>query len=140
MQNGIPFSIIVVDDDEEDRQVIDEAFQAIGYETEVKKLIDGRELLRYLEEAEPALHPSLIVLDNTLPQMNAADLLATLKSNPSWQDIRVVVYSTLLTPAKKEQLLAAGAYACFEKCSTMQQVIAIASELKKLAQEGKAGS
>lgn len=140
MQNGIPFSIIVVDDDEEDRQVIDEAFQAIGYEAEVKKLIDGRELLRYLEEVEPALYPSLIVLDNTLPQMNAADLLATLKSNPSWQDVRVVVYSTLLTPAKKEQLLAAGAYTCIEKGSTMQQVMSVAGELKKLAQESKAGT
>lgn len=140
MHNGLPFSILVVDDDEEDRIVINEAFQAIGYEAEVKKFMDGLAMLRYLEQVEPSLYPSLIVLDNTLPQMNAGDLLAVLKSKPAYRDIRIVVYTTLLTPSKKEQLMGQGAFACIEKGTTMDEVIAIAARLKKLAEENTTGS
>jgi CheY-like chemotaxis protein len=39
MLNGIPFSILVVDDDEDDRIIIDEAFKEIGYEAEIKKFM-----------------------------------------------------------------------------------------------------
>jgi len=105
---GLPFSILVVDDDDDDRLMINEAFNAIGYETQVKKFVDGKMLLHYLESIDASLYPQLIVLDNTLPQLNAADILSILKSNPSYKSIRVVVYTTMLTPSKKEQLLAAG--------------------------------
>ncbi|MEI6950707.1 hypothetical protein V9K67_26230 [Paraflavisolibacter sp. H34] len=73
--------------------MIDEAFKKIGYEAEVKKFMNGKSLLRYLEETEPSLYPSLIVLDNTLPALDASDLLAVLKSSPSYHPIPVVVYT-----------------------------------------------
>lgn len=142
MHDGLPFSILVVDDDEDDRMVIDEAFVAIGYGGKVKKFIDGKALLHYLEEVEPDLYPSLIVLDNTLPQLTAGDLLIILKSTPAYQSIPVVVYTTLLTPSKKEQLLAAGASACLEKGTSMEEVKQVATQLKNMAEEGptKAGA
>lgn len=136
MRNGLPFSILLVDDDEDDRIVIDEAFVSIGYGGKVKKFIDGKSLLHYLEEVEPGLYPSLIVLDNTLPQLNAGDLLIILKSTPAYRAIPVVVYTTLLTPYKKEQLLAAGATACLEKGTSMEDVRRVATELKNMAEEG----
>ena len=75
MNKGLPFSILVVDDDADDRMNIDEAFQEIGSEAEVKKFIDGEGLLRYLEEIESSVYPSLIVLDHTLTVLEAADIL-----------------------------------------------------------------
>lgn len=116
--------------------VIDEAFVSIGYGGQVKKFIDGKSLLRYLEEVEPDLYPSLIVLDNTLPQLNAGDLLIILKSTPAYKAIPVVVYTTLLTPSKKEQLLAAGASACLEKGISMEDVRQVVTQLKNMAEEG----
>jgi CheY-like chemotaxis protein len=104
MNNGLPFSILVVDDDADDRMIIDEAFQEIGYEAEVKKFIDGKALLYYLEQIEPSLYRSLIVLDNTLPALEAADILSILKENASYKHIPVVIYTTLLTSFKKEKL------------------------------------
>jgi CheY-like chemotaxis protein len=134
MKNGLPFSILLVDDDSDDREIIDEAFKEIGYDTEVKKFINGKALLHYLESVEPTLYPCLIVLDNTLPELDANDLLVLLKENPAYKDIPVVIYTTMLTPFKKEQLTSKGAYACLQKGSTMTEVIRLAEELRHLAE------
>jgi CheY-like chemotaxis protein len=90
-------------------------------------------LLRYLEKIEPNLYPSLIVLDNTLPGMNADDILSLLKKDDRYAHIPVVVYSSFISPQKKEQLLAMGAYACMEKASIMDDVVKVAKELMGLA-------
>lgn len=134
MRNGLPFRILVVDDDEDDRFMINEAFAEIGYEAEVKKFTGGKMLLNYLKQLEPSLYPSLIVLDNTLPEMDAIGLLQILKNDPAYKNIPVVVYTTLLTPGKKQQLLAAGAQACLQKGNSMQELVQVATELKNMAE------
>ncbi|MEI6945633.1 response regulator [Paraflavisolibacter sp. H34] len=134
MQNGIPFSILVVDDDADDRLFIDEAFMEIGYAAEVKKFIDGKGLLRYLEQIEPALYPSLIVLDNTLPGLEAGDLLVILKAHPCCRSIPVVVYTSSVTAFMNEQLLSQGAYTVMEKASSTQEIVQVALKLKSLAE------
>jgi CheY-like chemotaxis protein len=135
--NGIPYTILLVDDDEDDREVIDAAFFQIGYGPMVKKFTNGQSLLRYLEEVDSSLYPSLIVLDNTLPGMDALDLLSVLKTNISYQSIPVVVYTTLLTPVKKKELLDKGAQSCMEKGSSMQEIVHTAMELKKMAEAAR---
>lgn len=134
MREGLPFSIVLVDDDLDDQQVIDEAFMEIGYGTEVKKLINGKALLHYLESIPTSLYPSLIVLDNTLPELDAIDLLTILKTDPSYKAIPVVVYTTMLTPTKEQQLISRGAYACYEKGATMREVVEVAKKLRGLAE------
>ena len=134
MKSGIPYSILVVDDDEDDRLIIDEAFQQIGYEAEVKKFINGKAQLRYLEQIGPSLYPSLIVLDNTLPELGAGELLSLLKANPAYKPIPVVVYTTGVSPTQKERLLSLGAYACLEKATAMKEIVRVAEELKQLAE------
>lgn len=134
MTDGLPFSILVVDDDEDDRVMIDEAFASIGFESEVKKFINGKALLHYLNSIHPSLYPSLIVLDNTLPELEATDILSVMKRSEIYRSIPIVVYTTIVSPSKMQQLLAMGAYACYEKGNTMQEIIAVAEELKQLSQ------
>jgi hypothetical protein len=59
MKAGIPFEILLVDHDADDRFFMDEAFKQVGYEAEVKKFITGEHLFRYLEQIDPSLYPSL---------------------------------------------------------------------------------
>lgn len=116
--------------------MIDEAFGEIGYEAEVKKFTSGPLLLHYLESIEPSLYPQLIVLDNSLPGWDAIEILHLLKGNPAYKAIPVVIYTTVLTASKKNQLLTAGAYACLEKGYTMEDIVRVASDLKALAEQG----
>ena len=131
--NGLPFAILLVDDDEDDRIIIDEAFVAIGYECEVKKFIDGEALLRYLEKVEPELYPSLIVLDHSLTKLNAPEILELLKKDDRYRHIPVVIYSTVIPPQKKKDLLEMGAYACWEKGSLISDVVGAAEKLRDFA-------
>lgn len=130
---GTTFRILIVEDDQEDREIIDEAFTKLNYQGEVKKVTNATALLDYLHKIEPQLYPSLIVLDNGLPGMDALSLLKVLKSKPDTEQIPVAVYSTLITETKKKQLLEAGAVMCMEKGVTMDAVIGMANDLKRLA-------
>jgi CheY-like chemotaxis protein len=134
MKNGLPFTILVVDDDEDDLEIIDDAFKEIGYQMEVKKFNNGKALLHYLDSIEPDLYPSLIVLDNTLPELDAIDILSLLKKHPTYKEIPVVVYTTMISASRKEQLLQMGVYACIEKGNTMPEIVRAVTELKELAE------
>ncbi|MGN6401669.1 MAG: response regulator [Flavisolibacter sp.] len=134
MSQGLGFSILIVEDDEDDRIIIDEAFMSMGFGAEVKKFINAVALFHYLEQVEQSLFPCLIVIDNTLPKLNATDILSWLKSNVRYQKIPVVIYSTVLSDALKKQLISAGAYACFEKGNSMQQIMDTEKTLKALAE------
>jgi CheY-like chemotaxis protein len=131
---GIPFHLLIVEDDEDDRDIIDEVFSEIGYQAEVKKFINGQSLLHYLEQIDPSLHPSLIVLDNSLPGLNAIDLLKTLKESPVWQHIPVVIYTTVVTPGKEKQWMEQGAYRCIQKGNNKREIMEVAKELKRVAE------
>jgi DNA-binding response OmpR family regulator len=76
---GIPFKILIVDDDEDDRIILDEAFTEMGYAAEVKKFITRDALFNYLDHIDVALMPSVIVLDYVLGRVTALDVLKDLK-------------------------------------------------------------
>ena len=136
MKSGLPFSIIVVEDDADDRFILDAAFLEIGYNAAVKKFIDGKAMFKYLVEIEPDpyLFPSLIVLNDTLPFIGTEGILQNLKANPLFQNILVVILSTGISNAKEQQLHSLGAYKCFEKGSTMQEIVDLVKELKNISQ------
>lgn len=134
------FKIIAVEDDADDRMIMDEAFKEIGYEGEIKKLPDGDALFDYLGKIDQDLYPSLIVLDNSLPRENALDLLVRLKENNGYQPIPVVIYSTTISPRVKDQLLAAGAFACLKKGEAIQEIVQAAKWFRQIAEEKSAGN
>ncbi|WP_276485580.1 response regulator [Paraflavitalea pollutisoli] len=128
------FKIVAVEDDADDRMLLDEAFLAIGAAADIKKLADGAQLMHYLDTVEQPLYPSLIVLDNSLPGSSALELLVTLKASTRYGHIPVVIYTTLVSPAAQEALMAAGAFACRTKGLTMKEIIATAHWFKQLAE------
>ena len=134
MKNGLPFSILVVEDDSDDRDIIDDAFKEIGYEAEVKKFIDGKSLLKYMEQVDAPAYPSLLVLDNSLPGLDVQDLLSILKKDDRYKAIPVIIYSGTVSTGKKKELMDIGALAIFEKGNTMQEVIKVAQHLKDISE------
>jgi CheY-like chemotaxis protein len=133
------FKIIAVEDDADDRMLLDEAFKEIKYEADVKKLADGDLLFDYLGKIDKELYPSLIILDNSLPKKTAMDILLQLKENVDYRHIPVVIYSTLVSPLVKEQLLAAGAFACLKKGDAMQEIVETAKWFRQIAEAQAAG-
>jgi CheY-like chemotaxis protein len=80
--------ILIVDDDEDIRDVITIALEVRGYT--VKTATDGVEVMELLSQG---LRPALILLDVMMPNMDGPTVLAALRSNPELNEIPVVLLS-----------------------------------------------
>jgi two-component system response regulator len=95
-----PITILMADDDPDDRQMTREAFDASRLANDLRFVQDGVELMDYLcrrnQYADPASSPKpgLILLDLNMPKKDGRQALAEIKGNPQLRNIRVVVMTT----------------------------------------------
>ena len=81
-------SILIVEDDADLREALSEVLRDEGYT--VAMAADGREALDHLRRQS---HPSLILLDLTMPVMNGWQFRAEQRQDPDLSGIPVVVLS-----------------------------------------------
>ena len=89
--------IVIADDDEDDRLLIEDAFQESRLVNPRVYAKDGVELMDYLEmgcRAGGAALPGLILLDLNMPRLDGRAVLARLKAHPRLRRIPVVVLTT----------------------------------------------
>jgi CheY-like chemotaxis protein len=95
-----PITILMADDDADDRQMTKEAFVESRLANDLRFVEDGVELLDYLyrrgKYAPPAEapRPGLILLDLNMPKMDGREALKEIKRDPELRRIRVVVMTT----------------------------------------------
>jgi CheY-like chemotaxis protein len=98
---GKLITILVADDDPDDRMLIDEVFEENRLANDVRFVDDGEELLEYLqhtgkyEGGAEAPRPGLILLDLNMPRMDCREALKRIKADPSLAQIPVVVSDNL---------------------------------------------
>ena len=102
-------SILIVDDNEDLRQVLAWLLQPRGYET--LQAATGREAVERAITAQP----SLILLDLHLPDMNGADAARTLKKDQCTAHIPIVGWSAYFGERWREEALRAGMVAYMEQ-------------------------
>jgi CheY-like chemotaxis protein len=95
-----PVTILMADDDPDDRQLTRKAFEESHLANDLRFVENGEELLDYLHRrgkyADPATspRPGLILLDLNMPRMDGREALKEIKSDPKLRTIRVVVMTT----------------------------------------------
>lgn len=98
-----PPSILVVDDEPSGFSVINALLHREGY-----RLIyveSGTEALEWLENNVP----DVILLDVMMPDMDGVEVCHTIKSNPVWQHLPIIMVTALSTKEDLARSLAAGA-------------------------------
>ena len=100
-ENKIPITILICDDDEDDRMLTRQALQDAHVSNSIRFVVDGEQLLDYLYqrgeyagETGKAPRPGLILLDLNMPKMNGREALKIIKEDKSLHDIPIVVLST----------------------------------------------
>ena len=103
MQDGhkIPITILICDDDEDDRSLTQQALQDAHISNDLRFVEDGEELLDYLHqrgsfagETGAAPRPGLILLDLNMPNMDGREALQIIKGDATLLDIPIVVLTT----------------------------------------------
>ncbi len=95
-----PVTILMADDDADDRQLTREAFEESRLANDLRFVEDGVELLDYLyhrgKYSDPASspRPGLILLDLNMPKKDGREALQEIKADPSLKTIRVVILTT----------------------------------------------
>ena len=92
-------TILIADDDTDDRLFIEKAFRQNGYTQAITFVEDGEELMEYLycygrysEQSAP--WPNLLILDLNMPRKNGFQALSEIKDDPKLRRLPVVVMTT----------------------------------------------
>lgn len=110
-----PPVVLVAEDSELDRMIVEEAFDAAGIEAELHFVEDGEALLDYLLHrgayAAPdarAPWPAVVLLDINMPKLNGHEAMRRIRAEPSLRDLPVVALSTSDSPKQIALAYAVG--------------------------------
>jgi CheY-like chemotaxis protein len=99
--------ILIVDDDEEDRELFCQAVKEVDAAIECTEAVDGEDGLHLLKELQPP--PDFIFLDINMPRVNGLQFLKRIKGGAEFAEIPVIIYSTTKLSQVKTDLLKNGA-------------------------------
>lgn len=105
MKDSRPVTILIADDDEDDRLMAEEAFIESRLANELNFVQDGEELMDYLKargnytDRKDKPLPGLILLDLNMPKKDGREALTEIKADPVLRQIPVIV----LTTSKSEE-------------------------------------
>jgi CheY-like chemotaxis protein len=105
MTKSIPARHLVLyaDDDEDDLQLVREAFDNYASNVEVLTFPDGISLVKFLEKREPLTpSPCLIILDINMPVLNGKEAVKEIRQIEPYQEIPIVLFSTSSLPYDKK--------------------------------------
>jgi two-component system response regulator len=95
-----PITILMADDDAEDRMMTQEAFDESHLANDLRFVENGVELMDYLyhrdkfADPDSSPRPGLILLDLNMPKKDGREALQEIKADPKLKNIRVVVMTT----------------------------------------------
>ncbi len=91
--NTKPLSILLADDDEDDRLFFKDALEECRVKTMVETVNDGIELMNLLLEESTVL-PHILFLDLNMPRKNGIECLEDIRKSDRLKHITVAIYST----------------------------------------------
>lgn len=97
MSSGRTLQVLVVDDDDADTLMIEEALLSAEQPPVISRVADGSEALDYLRRRgahADAVRPDLILLDLNMPRMGGQEVLREIKNDEELKSIPVVVLTT----------------------------------------------
>lgn len=97
-QDSKPITILLADDDPDDRLLVQEAFEENRLINELATVQDGEELMDFLHKrgkfTESKITPGLILLDLNMPRKSGLEALKEIKEDPYLKRLPVVILTT----------------------------------------------
>jgi CheY-like chemotaxis protein len=122
-----PVTILLVDDDDDCRQLIRDAIEQGKLDNPVHEVSSGAEALAFLNRQGPYVHaprPGLVYLDIEMPGMNGQETLKAIRQDPRFADIAVVMMTGVTDDEQKRIAMASGANKPTDALTFVQTVLA----------------
>ncbi len=145
-------TILMADDDADDRLMTREAFEASHLKNDLKFVENGVELLDYLyrrdkyADPESSPRPSIILLDLNMPKKDGREALEEIKRDPNLRNIRIIVLTTSKAEEDIYRTYNLGAASYITKPVTFESLVDVVKTLGKYwleiveLDEGRSGS
>ena len=121
-------TVLIIDDDEDDRFFMQQAFKTDSAHTQVYVAAGGQQALDWLGLAHSL--PDVILLDLNMPTMNGFEVLKQLKQSAFYQSVPVVVLTTSEAESDQQQARQLGATEFITKPTTYSGLSAIANRIR----------
>ncbi len=137
MKSAKPITILIADDDADDRLLAEHALQEAQLLNNLVSVEDGEKLLNYLQHKEEYSDsdrfplPGIILLDLNMPKVDGREALKAIKSNEELKHIPVIV---LTTSKAEEDIISTyklGVNAYIRKPVSFEDLVDVMKELKK---------
>ena len=114
--------IIIVDDDEDDKHLLQDAWKELGYPNPLLFLKTGEEVLHYLTAEQ--IIPFLILCDVNIPKMDGFELKAKLleDSSTKYKSIPFVFWSSNVSNKQIQKAYDLGVNGFFVKDNTFDEI------------------
>lgn len=132
-----PLTILMADDDEDDRLMTKEALIEAKQLNEFRTVEDGEELMEYLKRSgrysspNSAPTPGLILLDLNMPKKDGREVLKEIKTNPVFRRIPIVVLTTSKADDDIARTYELGVNSFVVKPATFEQLVEVMKMLTK---------
>lgn len=113
---GTRRTILVVDDRQDNRDVLIQALQPIGFQ--VLAANNGAEALKIIEKSRPGL----IFMDLVMPVMDGFEATRQIRANPEWAEIPVIAVSASSSLSSEEVIRQSGCNALIPKPVRLNQL------------------
>ena len=120
--------VLVVDDDEAIIEMFSELFERDG-RFEVRTATTGYEAGILTEQ----FRPDVVLLDFKLPDINGTAVCRTIRANPAYEHIRIIIISGVADPDEVEELMEAGANDFVRKPFDILKVIDLVAQTLQVA-------
>ena len=115
--------ILVVDDEPNIVLSLEFLMTQAGYE--VSTAADGESALACIE----ATPPDVVLLDVNIPKRNGYEVCETIRANPAWEGVRIVMITAKGRDVEREKGLALGADDYIVKPFSTREVVAKVAEV-----------
>jgi CheY-like chemotaxis protein len=132
-----PITLLLADDDPDDRMMIREALEEIRLANDLREVEDGQELMEYLRHegkyADPGSspRPGLVLLDLNMPRKDGREALQEIKSDPALRQIPIVVLTTSKAEEDIFRTFDLGVNSYITKAFTFESLVEIMRTLKR---------
>ncbi len=124
------YSIMVAEDDGDDRLLLETAFKETGLKVHLIFVNNGVELMKLLTAQKRSVAPRVILLDLNMPKKDGRESLKELKQHPELKKIPVIIFTTTNNAAEISRCYDLGANTYVVKPDNYTDLLKVVNHLK----------